>query len=109
MRYPLASSALLIFCFILLAVLAPLLAPYDPALPNYREFLQPPLAQHWIGTDAMGRDVLSRILHGTRISLIIAFVPTFLSLALGALLGITAALSGRKGAEIGRASCRERV
>lgn len=89
-------SALLILCFILLAVLAPLLAPYDPALPNYREFLQPPSAQHWIGTDAMGRDVLSRILHGMRISLITAFVPTFLSLALGALLGMTAALSGRK-------------
>ena len=83
-----------ILAFTLLALAAPMLTPYDPALPNYQEFLEAPSARHWAGTDAMGRDLLSRILHGMRLSLVTAFVPTFLSLVLGAFLGMAAALSG---------------
>ena len=89
-----AFSASLILAFTLLALAAPMLTPYDPALPNYQEFLEAPSARHWAGTDAMGRDLLSRILHGMRLSLVTAFVPTFLSLVLGAFLGMAAALSG---------------
>src|SRR5215468_8539168 len=56
---------------VVIAILAPLLAPYDPTDQNILEKLRPPSAEHWLGTDSFGRDTLSRVLYGARISLVI--------------------------------------
>ena len=52
-----------------MAVLAPVLAPWDPYRPDMRSILEPPSGEHWLGTDHLGRDVLSRMLYGSRVSL----------------------------------------
>src|SRR5262245_40107032 len=75
---------------ILVAALAPLLAPYDPLKVAMRERLQRPSAAHWLGTDQFGRDILSRIVHGTRVSLAVGAVAVGIGLGLGATLGLIA-------------------
>ncbi|WP_191084906.1 ABC transporter permease [Roseococcus microcysteis] len=72
---------------ILVAFFAPWLAPYDPIASNVPNALQPPSAAHWAGTDQLGRDVFSRILHGTRVDLAIAFSAVSLSFVIGAVVG----------------------
>ncbi|MEP1943882.1 MAG: ABC transporter permease [Sulfitobacter sp.] len=84
------------FCFVLLAVLGPLLAPYDPSAINIPNRLRPPNAQWLLGTDALGRDLLSRLLHGARWSLGLAFVISVIGLAIGTSIGLLAALGGRR-------------
>ena len=69
-----AFSAVLIALVLLLAVFAPLIAPYGEAEQDVLARLQPPSAAHWFGTDELGRDVLSRILYGSRLSLVIGIV-----------------------------------
>jgi len=59
---------------VFLAVLAPALAPWDPNRPDTRKILVAPSSSHWFGTDPLGRDVLSRVLYGSRISLSVGFV-----------------------------------
>ena len=89
----------------LVALLAPLIAPYDPIVQRdiVRTGYLPPSAQHWLGTDQFGRDVLSRIIYGARISLSIAFVAVAISITLGTLLGAVAGyLGGRTDAAIMR-------
>ncbi len=61
----------IILVLIVSAIFAPLLAPYDPYEQNLEEALKAPSAVHWLGTDAIGRDTLSRIIYGTRTSLMI--------------------------------------
>ncbi|ONG53506.1 peptide ABC transporter permease [Pseudoroseomonas deserti] len=78
-----AGTALLIA----LAVLAPWIAPYDPIASDVPGALQPPSATHWFGTDQLGRDILSRLLHGTRLDLTIAAAAVGLSFAVGAMIG----------------------
>lgn len=85
-----AFSALLILCIILAAVLAPVLAPYGEAEQDLLNRLAPPSAAHWLGTDELGRDVFSRILYGSRMSLLIGILPTMVSMAVGILLGLVA-------------------
>jgi ABC-type dipeptide/oligopeptide/nickel transport system permease subunit len=81
---------------IVLAILAPVIAPYDPTLNQYSKLVQEPSAAHLMGTDKLGRDVFSRLLYGTRISLFVAFSAVFLGEALGFLLGVaTAYIGGR--------------
>jgi peptide/nickel transport system permease protein len=79
-------------CFIILIVaagiLAPVLAPYDPLKQSLMARLQPPSAEHWLGTDEIGRDELSRLLFGARTSLFIGFVGTAGGIVLGTLLGL---------------------
>ncbi len=75
------------------ALLAPLLAPYDPArLPAdlAAQSLRPPGREHWLGTDLLGRDLLSRILYGARVSLLVGFAVALLTAVLGATLGLLA-------------------
>ncbi len=74
----------LILAIILAAIFAPWVAPFEPATPDYDSLLDGPTALHWLGTDAYGRDVLSRIIWGGRVSLMVGF----LSVALGAVAGI---------------------
>lgn len=87
----------------LAAVLAPLLAPYDPAELHLDHILQAPSAQFPLGTDALGRDVLSRLLYGGRISLWVGFVAVGISVAIGMLLGL---LSGYFGGLVDEAIMR---
>ncbi len=85
----------LAFCFIALAVLAPILAPYDPAAINIPNRLSAPSADWVLGTDALGRDILSRLLYGARWSLGLAFLISFLGLLIGTVIGLLAALGGK--------------
>lgn len=89
------SVALLVGGFVTLAVLGPLMAPYDPSAIDIPARLAPPGAAHPLGTDALGRDILSRLLHGARWSLGLAFVVSGLGFVLGTLAGLIAALGGR--------------
>lgn len=87
-------GAVLVVVFVLMAVLAPWLAPYDPADQSLLTRRQPPNAEHWLGTDEFGRDILSRIVYGARISLSVAFASVGIGLALGSLLGAIAGYIG---------------
>jgi peptide/nickel transport system permease protein len=92
------AGLFIIFLLYLVAILAPLLAPYDPIAQEnvvQTSFLKPS-AMHWLGTDRFGRDVLSRIIYGARISLAIGFVATAISVTLGTLLGAVAGYFGGK-------------
>jgi ABC-type dipeptide/oligopeptide/nickel transport system permease subunit len=77
----------------LVAVFAPLIAPYS-ITERTSEFRQPPSLDHWFGTDAIGRDVFSRIVYGARVSLRIGFAATAISLIIGLLLGAVAGFFG---------------
>ena len=78
------------------AVFAPFFAPYDPIAQGdlTREAFLPPSPEHWLGTDQFGRDLLSRIVYGARISLTIGFVAVALAIVLGSLLGAIAGYLG---------------
>jgi len=82
-RWGLAVTLLLA----LLAVGAPWLAPYDPAAQNLPERLVPPSAGHWLGTDELGRDILSRIFYGARVSMLVGASVVFGSGLVGLILG----------------------
>ncbi|MFR2466460.1 ABC transporter permease [Bianquea renquensis] len=79
---------------ILMSVFAPLIAPYDPLEVNIKNSLQQPSAQHWLGTDAIGRDLLSRVIYGGRQSIILAVVATALSMLVGLIIGVIAGYFG---------------
>lgn len=88
---PLALAGFIIILLIfVLAMLAPLIAPYDPNEINVKAILLGPSMQHWMGTDGLGRDVLSRMLHGGRISLLVGLVAVGISTLIGILLGAIA-------------------
>jgi peptide/nickel transport system permease protein len=84
----------------LASLLAPWLAPFDPLDINVRAILQPPSWNHPLGTDALGRDVLSRVLWGGRVSLWVGFVAVGISTAIGLALGLVAGYFGRLTDEI---------
>jgi ABC-type dipeptide/oligopeptide/nickel transport system permease subunit len=79
---------------LLCAVLAPWIAPYDPYAINMEEALQPPSTAHPMGTDVFGRDVMSRLVFGARISMVVSVVSRLLSVFLGTLLGLFAGYYG---------------
>jgi len=80
--------------FILIAFLGPSLSPFDPFEQNLKEGLAPPSPQHWLGQDKLGRDILSRILSGARISLWVGVMTVSISLSIGVVVGATAGLFG---------------
>jgi ABC-type dipeptide/oligopeptide/nickel transport system permease subunit len=89
-------AAILLVVPVVLAISAPWIAPYDPTLNQYAKLVQEPSAEHIMGTDKLGRDVYSRLLYGTRVSLFVAFSAVVLGEALGFLLGVmTAYIGGR--------------
>ncbi len=77
-----------------LAVLAPWIAPHDPIEQDIFSKLQGPSATYWFGTDYYGRDILSRLLHGARYSLIIGIAATFFAMVVGSVIGILAGFYG---------------
>ncbi len=87
-------SLIVIFLLILFSILAPWLTPYGEADMDLMHRLSPPSAEHLLGTDEAGRDVLTRLLYGSRVSLMVGIVPTLLSMVIGALLGVTAGYLG---------------
>ena len=90
-----AVSLLVILLMILCTILAPVLTPYGETDMDLLNRLQPPSGDHWLGTDEGGRDVLTRLLYGSRVSLMVGIVPMLLSMVLGALLGVMAGYFGK--------------
>ncbi|HLW47230.1 MAG TPA: ABC transporter permease [bacterium] len=88
-----AGLTMIVF-FGLVAIFATHIAPQGPDDENLLDRLKPPTAQHWFGTDNLGRDVFSRVILGTRISMTVGFVAVAGALSTGALLGITAGYAG---------------
>jgi len=80
--------------FALLALLAPAIAPYDPLATSWSAVRKAPNAAHWFGTDEIGRDVLSRVIWGTRASLLAGVVSVSISLAFGMPIGLLAGYAG---------------
>jgi peptide/nickel transport system permease protein len=92
---PLPVIGLVIILLIVLAsIFAPLLAPYPPNQMDIIHKLQPPNSTHWLGTDSLGRDTLSRIIYGSRTSLIIGISVMLISSVIGIVLGLLAAYFG---------------
>jgi oligopeptide transport system permease protein len=92
---PLALSALLVLvAIILVALLGPLFSSYNFATPSWNEIYQAPSLRHWLGTDALGRDQLVRILWGCRISLLVGVAASLVSVIIGVLWGATAGYAG---------------
>jgi peptide/nickel transport system permease protein len=87
-------GGVVVACLALLAVLAPAIAPHDPNRPDVRKILDSPSSRHLFGTDQLGRDVLSRMLYGARVSLAVGFVSVGIAATIGILLGATAGYHG---------------
>ena len=91
-RNPLALvSGGFVLLLILVAIFAPWLAPWDPMAPDWMALSSPPSAAHWMGTDELGRDLLSRIIYGARISLYVGVLSVTLGMIVGVVLGLLAA------------------
>lgn len=94
-RSPLAMIGLIIvFTWILVSIFAPVVAPYGPLQQDVKNRLQPPSAEHWMGTDQLGRDIFSRVIYGGRISLPVGFLVVSLSMVIGTFLGSVAGYVG---------------
>jgi peptide/nickel transport system permease protein len=87
-------GGVVVLCLAMLAVLAPLIAPWDPNRPDVKKILDAPSKQHPFGTDQLGRDVLSRMLWGARVSLAVGFVSVGIAAAIGIMLGAAAGYHG---------------
>ncbi len=87
-------AAVLFALFILVALIGPWIAPFDPLASSVGASLQPPNSAHWFGTDALGRDIFSRVLVATRIDFVIALSAVFSSFLIGGLLGALAGYYG---------------
>ena len=91
-----AAGGLIILTMLVVALVADVLAPYDPYLPDYAAQFVRPSGGHWLGTDEFGRDVLSRIMYGARIALFVGFTASVAGCSLGASLGVVSAYCGGK-------------
>ena len=87
-------GAVILVVFLLTALLANLIAPYSPVEQNLAMRLSPPSWSHWLGTDDLGRDLLSRLIHGTRVSLRVGVISVALALVAGTALGLVAGYRG---------------
>ena len=93
-RHRLAVLCLiLLLCMILMAIFAPILTPYSPTKPAGK-FSQPPSREHLLGTDKIGRDMLTRILYAMRVSLLVGILSTLISTAVGVILGLLSGYFG---------------
>jgi peptide/nickel transport system permease protein len=80
--------------FVLMGVLAPLLAPYDPTAQSWSAVRRPPSVLHWLGTDEVGRDILARIIFATRASLMAGLISVMIAVSMGVPLGMVAGFFG---------------
>lgn len=90
-----AASGLCFVLIVLIALLAPVLAPFDPTAIALERRLQPPSGTHWFGTDALGRDTFSQVIYGARLSLISGSCAVALAVLIGAPIGLIAAYYGK--------------
>lgn len=88
------SGGVVVGVLFAIAILTPVLAPRDPNRPDTRNILASPSREHWLGTDQLGRDVLSRVLYGSRVSLAVGFVSVGIATVIGILLGAAAGYQG---------------
>jgi peptide/nickel transport system permease protein len=89
-----AIGAAIVIVMSVVALSAELLAPFDALLTDYEAMLAAPSAKHWLGTDAYGRDVLSRVIYGSRTALIVGLGASFIGATIGALIGVASAYFG---------------
>jgi ABC-type dipeptide/oligopeptide/nickel transport system permease subunit len=88
------AGIIIIFLLFVMAIFAPLLAPYDPNEQDLYNVLSGPSINHWLGTDNVGRDLLSRIIYGSRVSMTVGFFSVFISVVIGSFLGLLAGYRG---------------
>ncbi|MFC7395427.1 nickel transporter permease [Scopulibacillus cellulosilyticus] len=88
-------AGVFVILLILVAIFGPIIAPYKPTAFDYSSVLEGPSAKHWAGTDAYGRDIFSRIIVGTRISLFVGFISVFIGAAGGTILGLISGFYGK--------------
>jgi len=88
------AGLVVIAVFVLLAVFAPLISPYEPIATSWSLVRKPPSALHWFGTDELGRDILARVIYGARASLLAGAISVGIALSIGVPLGL---LSGYRG------------
>jgi peptide/nickel transport system permease protein len=88
------TGAAIVLFWIAVALLAPLIAPSDPIVQDLSQTLQPPSWAHWLGTDNFGRDILSRLIWGTRIDLLMGFFGVLFPFVIGVTIGAVAGYSG---------------
>ncbi|HZT46982.1 MAG TPA: ABC transporter permease [Hyphomicrobiaceae bacterium] len=94
-RSPMSAFwGLMVVAIVLMALLADLLAPQPPLKPDFRAMTKPPSELHYFGTDQIGRDTLSRVIHGSRTSLLVAFAAVLLGTTVGALWGLLSGFFG---------------
>jgi peptide/nickel transport system permease protein len=86
----------LVLAWVFVAAFAPLIAPYDPIKVNVLEALRPPSGSHWLGTDDLGRDVLSRVMWGSRVSLSVGLISVSIGFLVGVSLGLATGYLGGK-------------
>ncbi|MCO5220093.1 MAG: ABC transporter permease [Thermomicrobiales bacterium] len=91
-----AIAAVFLLVLILIALFAPQLAPYDPIQTDYAATQQAPTRQHLLGTDHLGRDVLSRIIFGARVTLLVSLASVVLAVAIGLIWGVVSAYAGNR-------------
>jgi peptide/nickel transport system permease protein len=89
-----AASFIIIFVMMFAGIFSGWVAPYDPLEIDFASILAPPSQEHWFGTDAYGRDILSRIIYGSRTALVIGFTSSFVGSTIGAILGVASAYFG---------------
>jgi len=92
-RLALAGGSLILL-FLILAIFANLISPYDPLKQDWRSIQQSPSREHWFGTDELGRDLLSRVIHGARISMTIGVISVSIGLFFGTVIGLVAGYFG---------------
>src|SRR5215813_1951431 len=88
------AGAVVVGALVLVAILAPALAPWDPNRPDMKRILESQSGKHWFGTDQIGRDVFSRLIYGSRISLAVGFVSVGIATLIGIMLGAAAGYHG---------------
>ena len=94
-RQPLGTAgAFVVILMVLATIFAEVLSPYDPEMISFESMLVPPSTDHWMGTDAFGRDILTRIIYGARTALFVGFTAAFVGSTLGLILGVASAYFG---------------
>ena len=94
-RQPLGTAgAFVVVLMVLATIFAEVLSPYDPEMISFESMLVPPSVDHWMGTDAFGRDILTRIIYGARTALFVGFTAAFVGSTLGLILGVASAYFG---------------